>query len=195
MSKSLEIILIAVPALAIIYLLVYMFWWTAKVSIKKFFDIAARLKESSKKYSLDYIHLLKEQMPMTATYRALGMIVLFIISILDLDHSFYVILRWFVSPLLIYSAIEMKALNRVNSALLLFILGGIYNPIIVSPLTKNLWVFLNVLAIVSIVFIFFKSSEKLFKHTLIITVFLIIIFFIIRLIQSDASTYGYYTNY
>lgn len=108
-----------------------------------------------------------------------GLTTLLLIAITDMGYGYYVFLKWLVSPTLLYLAYKKYKGGHLASVFTLGILGGIYNPIFPSPLSKELWILINAFTILILTATQFRGSKStasclaLLQIILILTAFLI----------------------
>lgn len=101
-------------------------------------------------------------------------------GILDLPYNFYILLRWIVCPAFLYLAFKHYKKRSIPMVWVFGVLGGIYNPLVISPFRKEMWIVLNAFSILALVYDLFRTERKSipYKHLAIAIALVVIAIFI-----------------
>lgn len=103
---------------------------------------------------------------------------LLLIGILDAPYNYYVLLRWIVCPAFLYFAYRCYKEQFMSLAWVFGIMGGIYNPLFLSPFSMELWVVLNGACVMTLFYSAFRKSKGRLVPALIGAFILVATFFL-----------------
>ena len=86
-------------------------------------------------------------------------IILLLIALGRLPYGYYVLMRWIVTPVFIYLAIQSYKAKREAWTWIFAVMAGLYNPLISVHLGRDIWIIANVLSIIVILLSIFKEAK------------------------------------
>ncbi len=86
------------------------------------------------------------------------LIILLLLALLPLPYGYYILLRFAVFFGLIYEIIKNKKLNQ-DTIYIFIVIAVLYNPIIRMPLGRVIWVIVNILTAIYLIYCLLKYKN------------------------------------